>query len=558
MRLQRLLRLWILACACAGAALAQEEDFPKPPPVEGDRGLERLQTLSPALTLAEEDLEAAKARLSRAVTETEREELAAEVNDQRMRVKELRDNFRTLATGVEESRYLGEEEASGSIQESLQDILEPISRGVREVTAGPREMEHLRSELEKWRERRELSDAALQRLATLIQAAENPSVRAELEAARGLWEARKTRSQSQIDVFEQQIELREQNTASTWERFSGFFAEFWKSRGLNLLLAFLSAALVFIGVRRLYRWIRRLRASRGADGFATRAMDLTVGFLSGLLAIAAAILVFYVRGDWLLLAIAILAVLGVLWASKQALPPYLEQIRMILNIGPVRQGERLIYGGVPWRVDRLHFYCEFRNPELTGGLLRLPIRDVMPLHSRPAEPKEPWFPTHLDDWVTLDDGTYGKVVEQTPEQVVVLRLGGSRKTYVTSEFIEQNPENLSRGFRISSIFGIDYAHQPISTVEVPEVFQMALERRLVETVGRDGLRSVKVEFAAAGSSSLDYEILADFHGDVAAKRNVLARLLQGVCVDVCNERGWVIPFTQVTVHQAAVEVRDES
>ena len=269
-----------------------------------------------------------------------------------------------------------------------------------------------------------------------------------------------------------------------------------------------------------------------------------------LLAVVAVVVVFYVRGDWLLLALSIVAILGVLWASKQALPPYLEQMRLILNLGPVRQGERLVYQGVPWRVDKLNFYCEFSNPELSGAVLRLPVRDVMPLHSRPAPVKEPWFPTHLDDWVVLGDGTYGKVIQQSPEQVVVLRLGGSLKTYPTSEFLGQTPENLSRGFRISSTFGIDYQHQAECTEEIPEVFHEALERVLIEKFHREHIRSIKVEFASAGASSLDYAILTDFSGELASRMNVIQRLVQRVCVDVCNERGWVIPFTQITVHQA--------
>jgi hypothetical protein len=63
--------------------------------------------------------------------------------------------------------------------------------------------------------------------------------------------------------------------------------------------------------------------------------------------------------------------------------------------------------------------------------------------------------------------------------------------------------------------------------------------------------SLKIEFAAASSSSLDYEILADFGGEVASRYRYLGRLLQRLAVDSCNRHGWVIPFTQLTLHQAA-------
>ena len=114
------------------------------------------------------------------------------------------------------------------------------------------------------------------------------------------------------------------------------------------------------------------------------------------------------------------------------------------------------------------------------------------------------------------------------------------KTYPSAAFLEGTPENLSHGYRLACVFGIDYQHQKISTAEVPEIFENAVTTKLAEKFGKEEIRSVKAEFKQAGASSLDYQINVD----------VLERLVQKVCVDVCNEQGWVIPFTQITVHQA--------
>jgi hypothetical protein len=64
------------------------------------------------------------------------------------------------------------------------------------------------------------------------------------------------------------------------------------------------------------------------------------------------------------------------------------------------------------------------------------------------------------------------------------------------------------------------------------------------------VRSIKVEFQSAGTSSLDYVVLADFDGSLGSRYNFIKRRIQSICVDVCNDNGWVIPFTQITVHQA--------
>ena len=64
------------------------------------------------------------------------------------------------------------------------------------------------------------------------------------------------------------------------------------------------------------------------------------------------------------------------------------------------------------------------------------------------------------------------------------------------------------------------------------------------------MRSVKVEFKAAATSSLDYLVLADFSGDAASRQAALERMIQEACIEVCNEQGWDIPFPQMVVHQA--------
>jgi hypothetical protein len=62
--------------------------------------------------------------------------------------------------------------------------------------------------------------------------------------------------------------------------------------------------------------------------------------------------------------------------------------------------------------------------------------------------------------------------------------------------------------------------------------------------------SLNVEFASAGASSLDFVVLADMAGSMDSRYQFLQRRIQRICVDVCNERGYGIPFTQITVHQA--------
>ncbi len=143
------------------------------------------------------------------------------------------------------------------------------------------------------------------------------------------------------------------------------------------------------------------------------------------------------------------------------------------------------------------------------------------------------------------------MIQQTPEMVHLILLGGSRKHYLTADFLASTPEVLSGNFRVRSVFGIDYGHQKVATTEVPEILRAAVEGELLQFVKEDQIQRIKVEFREAGASSLDYEIIADMKGEVADKYEVIKRSLQKAAVDAANENGWVIPSTQITLHQAS-------
>jgi hypothetical protein len=105
---------------------------------------------------------------------------------------------------------------------------------------------------------------------------------------------------------------------------------------------------------------------------------------------------------------------------------------------------------------------------------------------------------------------------------------------------------------ISIEFGVDYRHQSESTMEIPAAMQERLQAELTES-SSGALRKVAVELSAAASSSLDYTVLADFEGRSAPLHDQLQRAIPRILVDLCSERGWVIPFSQLTLHGAGAE-----
>lgn len=528
----------------------QPDEDKASPPVE--RNLNSLQTIVEPLSAALEELPQLRDELQQAATDDAKQEIQVRIDAERERVRQLRENFRTILGGSEAAEYEESNLENATIQDQISELVQPVLSEIRDATSEPRELDGLKKSLGNWEERKRKTDTVIARIESIAAEAEAPALISELESALRVWESRQAEAMSQIAVISVQIDDRTRDQRSLWETLSSGFSSFFKSRGMNLLYAVLAAVLGFIATRRIYNWLRRVSPAHKKEkhNFTSRISDVLAMAIAVIVAIAGIIIVFYSRGDWLLLTLVVIFLLGVAWAGKTAIPPYLEQIRMILNLGSVREGERVIYEGLPWRVTKLGFYTTFTNPNLMGGSLRIPIKDVMEMVSRPLGQKEVWFPSEADEWVVLSDDTYGKTIIQTPDQVVVLRLGGAKKTYPTADFLSLCPLNLSHGFRISSIFGIDYQHQAECTTTIPEIFKKALTTALLQEFGRDAVRSVQVDFSSASASSLDYEILADFDGSVAHKYNPLKRRIQSICVDACNENSWNIPFTQITVHQA--------
>lgn len=511
--------------------------------------LDSLEKLRLLLVENEAEIARLRATAKSASTDEEQQEIEGQVTALREDSEKLEAQFDELATGVLREK-LDAETPQLTLQEQIQKFLDPLFQAWDDATANPREIENLKAEIEDLR----IDLGILRRAVVNLEAMSAQAtgdlgdrLREKLISYQGLV----ARVSSELDAKTQQLKTRQANNRGFIDGASSAIKDFFRSRGFNILIAILVFAVVFFVLRKLYPAVRRISPMhRGERSFFTRLVDVLYTGFNVLIAFLAAMLTLFIAGDWLLLSLCIVVLLAAAWGARKSLPPFLEEIRLILNIGPVRENERIVYEGVPWKVSRLALYCRLTNPELAGGLIRLPAKILLGYVSRPWDKDEPWFPCSKGDWVTLSDNTFGRVILQTPENVQIIEQGGARKTFPTADFLGLAPRNLSHNFRIKSVFGIDYKHQDISTSKVPEIFEAALTKALRSNVAKENLISVSVPFASANASSLDYEVLADFKGEAAPQYQKLRRYLQELCVDVCNEHGWEIPFQQITIHQA--------
>ena len=513
--------------------------------------LQALQDVQRGIGALAKRITALRAEAAEAVGE-EKRSIEESLTKLEVRSSQLKRDLETIATGLDPQDFDATEAADSTFSEDLHEVISPAIDALKDVTEESRQTQELREETALLRQQYEHAATALKNLEKNLAAAQDGQLKESLSDFVEDWNVRLAETESQLKAAEFQLAQKNAAAPSFFDAVSEGLAVFFRSRGLNLLVAILIVVvIVFVGRyghRLIVRYGPMHRKGR-LRSFGTRLFDLCWSVGTVLLAVVAFLVTLYLFDDWVLLSVALIFLFGIAWAGKETLPRYFEQGKLLLNLGAVREGERLVYEGIPWKVGRLGFYTDLTNPELEGAVVRLSANDLLDMHSRPMNSAEPWFPTEEGDWVLLGD-LHGKVVKQTSEYVRLLQLGGARTTYPSRVFIGAVPVNLSHSFRVRVVFGIDYMHQEISTSEVPAIFQQRLASDLGELVGADNLINLKVEFTSAGASSLDYAILGDFSGNVAHKLRKLERAIQRICVDVCNEQNWVIPFTQVTVHQA--------
>ena len=476
-------------------------------------------------------------------------------------IKNLNQSFEQVAIGGVNLGVFGKEE-SFDWQKELVLITQPILESLKSLTEKPRKIERLRSIISE----RELQiseiDKALKTIQNRLASQPTTEIAAKLKEALETWQGYQKNNLREIELAEVQLESLLGNNVSWYETLSATFSQFFKGRGQTLLIALLVSISVWLLMKALLSLLMFRRKSKSLTLIkpTNKPRNLTsyrvalylYKLLTTVLIVFAVMIVLYVRGDLLLLALMIIVFVGMALALKQILPRYLTEARLLLNLGTAREGERIIYNGIPWEIAHINVHTILKNPCLQG-VLRIPLSELASINSRTSNHDETWFPSHKGDYLLMPDGSVAEVLSQTPENVELQSKGGMRISHSSQGFFSMDIYNLTRGgsYGVGSTFGIDYSHTDISLTKVPEVFKLATIEGLRSAGLGEHVEDVLVDFQTANSSSLDYIIYVTMHSRVASSYFKINRVIQQSCVRACNENHWGIPFPQLTLHKAA-------
>ena len=438
----------------------------------------------------------------------------------------------------------------------LESLIQPFIKMMRDATENARQIDSLKNTIAIAEQRQRAATRANARLTLLLSVEKqkadksNRATRQHLTQLLKTWEKRAKEAQHLLETARQQLQLRKEQQENTPSGIGTYATRYFSDRGLNLLFGVAALGIVFVVMNLIGKLADRLRRHRGyARSFVTRLVSLGFRAVTAILAFLAMLTVFNLLNDWLLMGVASIFLIAGAWIGIKMLPQIIEQITLLLDLGAVQENERVLFGGIPWRVERLDLYTQLINPALDGGSFTVPVRELVGLHSRPAAVDEAWFPTRKGDWVQLQDGQLGKVTSQTPELVQIAELGGSMRTFETAAFLAEAPRNLSSGYRIKTEFGLDYRHQDIAIREIPGKLHDHVRAGLGKLLGETAVENVDVSLLRTDDSAIIFEIETDISGAMASRYEDVEREVALLMIEAANNNGWVIPFPQIVMHR---------
>ena len=523
----------------------QQEDVDR-----GEASLKMLQSIIELKKNLNQRIKEKNQLLKKSSSDTEKEQLNLELEKLDKQLNDSAVDFERIATGIDMGLFDEKKAEAFDWKDELLGLVKPGIKEIKRLTVKARYKTKLKDELSFYQDLLPVAGQATQNITQLISQTKDKDLKNDLKKILPEWKSVEKQILNKVEMADMRLAEIEGQEKSIIKTSQASIKNFFRTRGLFLFIAFIACLGVLFFLKLFSRLIVRFIPGYNSKyrPFHARLLSLLSRITAFAMVFLVLIFVFYVVEDWVLLSLTIIFIMGLGWAAKHTLPQFWHQSRLMLNIGSVREGERMIYHGVPWLVKKINVFSDLENPFLEVKL-RLPIEELLGKISRPFHKNEPWFPCKRNDWVILSDGTRGVVTSLSHEMVELVQRGGAHKIYQTSDFLGLAPLNISINFRLKIPFGISYNLQKDSTGSVLEILESYIKEKIEKEGYKKNLLNLKVEFQQAGASSLDLVVIADFKGDLAPLHQRLSRAIQRWCVDTCTLNNWEIPFPQLTIHK---------
>ncbi len=367
-RLVLMLALGLPLLAPPGTATATDE----PAPAVDTQVSETINTLNSLIGLQgqlRDDIEKLNTRLEAAQGTGDKKEIQAQLDKLDKDLQTTTKNLKEIASGADITSLRATEETKFDFQAELFSLLRPALKEMKEMTIHVRQKSDLKDKIAYYSAKLPVTERAVANITRLLQATDDAVLEKNLQGMLADWNKQLTFMQSELQSAELQLEKLERSEATLAEASQSYLKSFFQARGLYLIEALLVIVGILLISRLSYAAMVRLIPGYRAEhrSFRLRLLDLLHRLATTMLVIIGPMVVFYLVEDWVLFSLGILLLIGLGLTLRHALPRYWQQIQLFLNIGSVREGERIDLDGLPWRVRQINIFSILENP--TAGYL---------------------------------------------------------------------------------------------------------------------------------------------------------------------------------------------
>ena len=508
-----------------------------------------LSSLNNSINNLSSQINTKKIELEKEHNENRKIKIESEISQLKNKLNSAKKAFANTVTDI---NLFTEENSSSKSQErdalkELQQLILPYIDSFKNATKAPRQIEKLRNNIENINLEDSQAEEAIQNITKIESLEQFKDMRENIEASKQMIQRVIDENKILKNAYTRDLNKALKGKISIFA-IADILHKFFTTKGKNLLIA------VGIGflVAFIFKWFKKillnLKFFVNDQRKLKKAFNALYGVIVGVISVFAGMITLFILNDWFLFSLGLLILIISFWSLKTYLPKFLIEIKLILNLGYVKEGQRIVWNNCPWIVKKLGMSVQLENEYLDSRVTILPLREILNLYSRPVIKEEQLFPSKKGDVVLLSNNTYGKVLVQTSENVVISISSTLQKTFSIQEYLSLKPQNFSNGFQINIILSLDYKHKQ-NIFEIEDI----LRRELTELIQNNTqfpakyFKSMIVEFKEPTTHSLDFIVCADFLGALAFDYSKLCRFINAMLVKICNKHDLSIPSQQLKV-----------
>lgn len=507
--------------------------------------LNNTESIISALSKASNSIEEVKVFLSASSKTEEEKQLIKEKIRLLVEGKnKLFNDFTLTTTGIDKESFHNKPAKKINIEAEMNKVISPMVVNFIEFTEPSRRIEFLRGNIATQEERLPKIHKGLALIKVLIDEVKNNEIKTQLLKEKTYWEKQEKEITTKLDVAKQQFHELSSHKVSPEDAFEQFTQAIVGKRGLNILFSILIFIACLAGLllfRRLVMTAIPFKRKKNLH-FLGNLVNILLTMFAFIASTLALLVSLFVTGEMFAFAFIILILVGMLWALRNTLPLFIGQIKLLLGYGAVREGELVHYQGILWEVKLIAIYSYLENPLLTGGTLRLPIKTLINMCSRPYDAeKEVLFPCKEGDFIFfVDSDLYRKVSTQTPHRITFERANAP-ESMPTGLFLKQRVLNLSTNpFSVGITLQISYKHRYEILNQVIEKLELFVKDKFNKLPLAENLLDFLIDVNHLNDDSIDVMVLAKMQPIAAENYLAIKRHLQKICLQAANEYQWEI------------------